>query len=90
MWDWGDPFRDSETVCLIRSRVAQMMREPPATEPLALPPRIVTAASLFDGHDAAIHIVRRILQSLGAEVVHLGHDRSVDEIVQAAIEEDAH
>jgi methylmalonyl-CoA mutase len=53
------------------------------------PPRIVTAASLFDGHDAAIHIVRRVLQSLGAEVIHLGHDRSVDEIVQAAIEEDA-
>jgi len=53
------------------------------------PPRIVTAASLFDGHDAAIHIVRRMLQALGAEVIHLGHDRSVDEIVQAAIEEDA-
>jgi len=53
------------------------------------PPRIVTAASLFDGHDAAIHIVRRVLQSLGAELIHLGHDRSVDEIVQAAIEEDA-
>jgi methylmalonyl-CoA mutase len=53
------------------------------------PPRIVTAASLFDGHDAAIHIVRRVLQALGAEVIHLGHDRSVDEIVQAAIEEDA-
>jgi methylmalonyl-CoA mutase len=53
------------------------------------PPRIVTAASLFDGHDAAIHIVRRMLQTLGAEVIHLGHDRSVDEIVQAAIEEDA-
>lgn len=53
------------------------------------PPRIVTAAALFDGHDAAIHIVRRMLQTLGAEVIHLGHDRSVDEIVQAAIEEDA-
>jgi len=52
--------------------------------------RIVTAASLFDGHDAAINIMRRILQSQGAEVIHLGHDRSVDEIVEAAIEEDAH
>jgi len=51
--------------------------------------RVVTAASLFDGHDAAIHIVRRLLQAQGAEVVHLGHDRSVDEIVEAAIQEDA-
>jgi methylmalonyl-CoA mutase len=51
--------------------------------------RFVTAASLFDGHDAAINIMRRILQSLGAEVVHLGHNRSVNEIVTAAIEEDA-
>ncbi len=61
----------------------------PAPDPKVPPPRIVTAASLFDGHDAAIHIVRRVLQSLGAELIHLGHDRSVDEIVQAAIEEDA-
>jgi isobutyryl-CoA mutase len=53
------------------------------------PVRIVTAASLFDGHDAAIHIIRRILQALGAEVIHLGHDRSVDEIVEAVIQEDA-
>jgi methylmalonyl-CoA mutase len=53
------------------------------------PIRIVTAASLFDGHDAAINIVRRLLQSLGCEVIHLGHDRSVDEIVTAAIQEDA-
>ncbi len=52
--------------------------------------RIVTAASLFDGHDAAINIMRRLLQAQGAEVIHLGHDRSVDEIVEAAIEEDAH
>ncbi|MEE8580443.1 MAG: cobalamin-dependent protein, partial [Myxococcota bacterium] len=51
--------------------------------------RIVTAASLFDGHDAAINIMRRILQGQGAEVIHLGHDRSVDEIVGAAIQEDA-
>ena len=50
--------------------------------------RIVTAASLFDGHDAAINIMRRIIQASGAEVIHLGHDRSVDEVVNCAIEED--
>ncbi len=50
--------------------------------------RIVTAASLFDGHDAAINVMRRILQSSGAEVIHLGHDRSVQEVVQCAIQED--
>jgi methylmalonyl-CoA mutase len=51
--------------------------------------RIVTAASLFDGHDAAINVMRRIIQSTGVEVIHLGHDRSVDEVVNCAIEEDA-
>jgi methylmalonyl-CoA mutase len=51
--------------------------------------RIVTAASLFDGHDAAINIMRRILQQQGAEIIHLGHNRSVKEIVETAIEEDA-
>ncbi|MBL0939500.1 MAG: methylmalonyl-CoA mutase family protein [Gemmatimonadaceae bacterium] len=51
--------------------------------------RIVTAASLFDGHDASINIMRRILQASGAEVIHLGHDRSVDEVVACAIQEDA-
>lgn len=50
--------------------------------------RIVTAGSLFDGHDAAINIMRRVLQSKGAEIIHLGHNRSVKEIVEAAIEED--
>lgn len=50
--------------------------------------RFVTAASLFDGHDAAINIMRRILQGMGAEVIHLGHNRSVDEIVTAALQED--
>ncbi|GAA4061054.1 fused isobutyryl-CoA mutase/GTPase IcmF [Nonomuraea soli] len=54
----------------------------------AHPVRFVTAAALFDGHDAAINIMRRILQTQGAEVVHLGHNRSVDEIVTAAIQED--
>ena len=51
--------------------------------------RIVTAASLFDGHDAAINIMRRIIQSTGVEVIHLGHDRSVAEVVDCAIQEDA-
>jgi len=52
--------------------------------------RIITATSLFDGHDASINIMRRILQSSGAEVIHLGHDRSAFEIAEAAVEEDAH
>src|SRR5579862_8496581 len=52
--------------------------------------RFVTAASLFDGHDASINIMRRILQASGCEVIHLGHNRSVDEIVTCALQEDAH
>jgi methylmalonyl-CoA mutase len=52
--------------------------------------RFVTAASLFDGHDASINIMRRILQSMGCEVIHLGHNRSVQEIVNCALQEDAH
>src|SRR5881275_53387 len=52
--------------------------------------RFVTAASLFDGHDASINIMRRILQSSGCEVIHLGHNRAVEEIVDCAIQEDAH
>ena len=50
--------------------------------------RFLTAASLFDGHDAAINIMRRILQSSGAEVIHLAHNRSVQDIVEAAVQED--
>jgi len=53
------------------------------------PLRFVTAASLFDGHDAAINIMRRLIQAQGAEVIHLGHNRSVDDVVRAAIQEDA-
>jgi len=53
------------------------------------PLRFITAASLFDGHDAAINIMRRLIQAQGAEVIHLGHNRSVDDIVRAAIQEDA-
>src|SRR5216117_1109846 len=61
---------------------------PPALHVPVHPVRFVTAASLFDGHDASINIMRRILQSQGAEVVHLGHNRSVDEVATAAIAED--
>lgn len=63
----------------------------PAELPQAahLPLRFVTAASLFDGHDAAINIMRRIIQSQGAEVIHLGHNRSVEDVVRAALQEDA-
>ena len=50
--------------------------------------RFVTAASLFDGHDASINIMRRILQASGCEVIHLGHNRSVGEVVSAALQED--
>ena len=56
----------------------------------ANPVRFVTAASLFDGHDASINIMRRILQAQGAEVIHLGHNRSVDDVVRAALQEDVH
>jgi methylmalonyl-CoA mutase len=60
-----------------------------ATQPETTPLRFVTAASLFDGHDAAINIMRRIIQAQGAEVVHLGHNRSVEDVVRAALQEDA-
>ena len=55
----------------------------------ATPLRFVTAASLFDGHDAAINIMRRLIQAQGVEVVHLGHNRSVEDVVRAALQEDA-
>ena len=61
----------------------------PDTSGRNAPLRFVTAASLFDGHDAAINIMRRLIQARGAEVIHLGHNRSVDDIVRAAIQEDA-
>ncbi len=63
---------------------------PQAPGQAARPPlRFVTAASLFDGHDAAINIMRRLIQAQGAEVIHLGHNRSVDDIVRAAIQEES-
>jgi isobutyryl-CoA mutase len=65
------------------------MPENPALHRPEHPVRLVTASSLFDGHDASINIMRRILQSQGAEVVHLGHNRSVQEVVDAVLEEDA-
>jgi methylmalonyl-CoA mutase len=74
-----------------------MTTELPSPAPVAQGPytprhgvRFVTAASLFDGHDAAINIMRRILQATGVEVIHLGHNRSVREVVETAIQEDAH
>ena len=60
-----------------------------SSAPADTPLRFVTAASLFDGHDAAINIMRRLIQAQGVEVVHLGHNRSVDDIVRAAVQEDA-
>ncbi|MGH8234936.1 MAG: cobalamin B12-binding domain-containing protein, partial [Rhodanobacteraceae bacterium] len=71
--------------------MSSAVSELPANEPRAdaTPLRFVTAASLFDGHDAAINIMRRIIQSQGAEVIHLGHNRSVEDVVRAALQEDA-
>jgi isobutyryl-CoA mutase len=68
---------------------AAAQRDQPAAAVASAPLRFVSAASLFDGHDAAINMIRRLLQSHGAEVVHLGHNRSVADIVRAAIQEDA-
>ncbi|MEE8435061.1 MAG: methylmalonyl-CoA mutase family protein, partial [bacterium] len=65
------------------------MKNPAPADTPSIPVRIVTATSLFDGHDAAINVMRRIIQRQGAEVVHLGHNRSVREIVDAAVQEDA-
>ena len=64
------------------------MAEGPSSD--GMPLRVITAAAIFDGHDAAIGIFRRILQSQGCEVIHLGHDRGADEVARAAIQEDAH
>ncbi len=69
------------------NKIFQMQQVAPYTPKHKV--RIVTAASLFDGHDAAINIMRRIIQATGCEVIHLGHDRSVEEVVNTAIQEDA-
>ncbi|MBS0219097.1 MAG: methylmalonyl-CoA mutase family protein [Proteobacteria bacterium] len=73
------------------STPAQTLTESQSTtaSETAVPLRFVTAASLFDGHDAAINIMRRLIQSQGAEVIHLGHNRSVEDVVRAALQEDA-
>src|SRR6476660_9384917 len=71
------------------SAPAPARRDAPAAAVASPPLRFVSAASLFDGHDAAINMIRRLLQAHGAEVVHLGHNRSVADIVRAAIQEDA-
>ena len=63
------------------------MQSPPPYQP-ANKVRLVTAASLFDGHDAAINIMRRVMQRSGAEIIQLGHNRSVEDIVRTAIQED--
>lgn len=70
-------------------RIAFKPRAADPPQPAKPPLRFVTAASLFDGHDAAINIMRRIIQSQGGEVIHLGHNRSVEEVVRAALQEDA-
>jgi methylmalonyl-CoA mutase len=72
-----------------RSEGGTAVRHEPESPPASTPLRFVSAASLFDGHDAAINMIRRLLQAQGAEVVHLGHNRSVADIVRAAIQEDA-
>jgi methylmalonyl-CoA mutase len=71
------------------NRASSPERLDPAGDVVRRAPRFVTAAALFDGHDASINIIRRILQGAGAEVIHLGHNRSVDEVVSAALQEDA-
>jgi len=69
--------------------MSQPASQLPGATPEATPLRFVTAASLFDGHDAAINIMRRLIQGQGAEVIHLGHNRSVEDVVRAALQEDA-
>ena len=73
-----------------RSRIETQTAPESLGAKLQSPVRVVTAAALFDGHDAAINLIRRLLVRVGAEVVHLGHNRSAAEIVAAAIQEDAH
>src|SRR5205814_7606292 len=87
----GSPSRGPPAAPQARAPMNAGLQSSAALEQLpAKPPlRFVSAASLFDGHDAAINMIRRLLQAHGAEVVHLGHNRSVADIVRAAIQEDA-
>src|SRR5687768_16979788 len=73
----------------VRARMSTPASNFPVPRTDSTPLRFVTAASLFDGHDAAINIMRRLIQGQGAEVVHLGHNRSVEDVVRAALQEDA-
>src|SRR5690606_35951502 len=87
--------RDTPALQLVTSEIipecamATPANQLPARQSNATPLRFVTAASLFDGHDAAINIMRRLIQAQGAEVIHLGHNRSVEDVVRAALQEDA-
>src|SRR5690606_22415660 len=87
--------RDTPALQLVTSEIipecamATPANQLPARQSNATPLRFVTAASLFDGHDAAINIMRRLIQAQGAEVIHLGHNRSVVDVVRAALQEDA-
>src|ERR1700753_3649828 len=74
---------------MIASSPGGALRNRADQAPAKAPLRFISAASLFDGHDAAINMIRRLLQAQGAEVIHLGHNRSVADIVRAAIQEDA-
>src|SRR6185369_11356759 len=85
------PRRYNHRLDIRKPLMSTTARNIPARDPSteATPLRFVTAASLFDGHDAAINIMRRLIQAQGAEVVHLGHNRSVEDVVRAALQEDA-
>ena len=80
-------FPTNDALLLFKKHYYHAMQQPAPYQPTNKV-RLVTAASLFDGHDAAINIMRRIMQSSGAEIIHLGHNRSVQEIVDCAIQED--
>src|SRR6185312_15616468 len=82
-----EEFKHTMSGVAMSSPAKHVPASAPQTE--TTPLRFVTAASLFDGHDAAINIMRRIIQSQGAEVIHLGHNRSVEDVVRAALQEDA-
>ncbi len=85
----GAEREEAERMGAERTEAEPGEADPPALHVPAHPVRFVTAAALFDGHDAAINIMRRILQAQGAEVIHLGHDRSVRDVADAVLEEDA-
>ena len=93
---WQEIAVPDDAVAVTPAKKARKARKEPGAKAAktarqaAIPVRFVTASSLFDGHDASINVMRRILQAAGAEVIHLGHNRSVDDVVTAAVQEDAH